>query len=510
MIILSLSCHSRLVKSGFHLSDFLKRAALDFPERTFLVDDEVSMRFAEAAERVEGLASKLFSLGVKPGDRVLLVSENRVSLVLHLLAVARVGATFSVLSSQITVASMQQIMAQCEPVLILLSHSREDLRCCCDGSRLVWLDEPLPANSGSSKVDLPLSERGDALAFLVFTSGTTGMPRGVMLSHANVEFVTQAIQKRLRYVPEDRIGVFLPLSFDYGLYQIFYAMMCGAAVYLGRPESAGPELPKALARQAITVLPGVPTLFAGLIKMQSWRPALLPDLRVMTNTGDHLPLPHLKELQRLFPRVEIFPMYGLTECKRVSILRPEEIDRHANTVGRALDGTEVWAESPEGERLPPGGVGEFMVRGPHVGLGYWRAPEETAKRYRIQADGARLLVTGDYGSVDAEGFLQFHARSDFMIKHRGYRMSPVEIEEAACRLPQLTAAGCIKDEARDQLCLFITTHGEVLSDAELLMALAEHLERAKIPDRIIRLPELPRTANEKVDRKALRALLTAV
>jgi acyl-coenzyme A synthetase/AMP-(fatty) acid ligase len=111
--------------------------------------------------------------------------------------------------------------------------------------------------------------------------------------------------------------------------------------------------------------------------------------------------------------------------------------------------------------------------------------------------------------VDAEGFLHFHARSDFMIKHRGHRMSPVEIEEAACRLPELTAAGCIKDEARDQLCLFITTHGEAPADAEILAALAGHLERAKLPDRLIRLQELPRTANQKVDRKALRALLSA-
>lgn len=497
------------MKSGFHLSDFLKCAALTFPQRTFLVDDEVSFRFAETAELVDFLAGKLLAQGVKPGDLVLLVSENQVSLVLHMLAVARAGAVFSVLSSQITVPSMEQIVAQCEPTLVLLSRSREDLLPCCEGWRLAWLDEPLPRSAIVGNVELPLPEGGDSLAFLVFTSGSTGMPRGVMLSHANVKFVTHAILERLRYTAADRIGVFLPLSFDYGLYQIFYAMMCGAALYLGQPERVGPELPQILARQAITVLPGVPTLFAGLIKMQSWRPFQLPDLRLMTNTGDHLPLPHLCQLRRLFPQVQFFPMYGLTECKRVSILRPEEIDGHESSVGRALNGTEVWAESPDGERLPPGSVGELMVRGPHIGLGYWRAPEETAKRYRTLPDGTRLLVTGDYGCVDAEGFLYFHARSDFIIKHRGYRMSPMEIEEAACRLPQLTAAGCIKDEARDQLCLFVSTHGEAPGDAELLTALAEHLERAKLPDRIIRLPELPRTMNEKVDRKALRALLTA-
>ena len=148
------------------------------------------------------------------------------------------------------------------------------------------------------------------------------------------------------------------------------------------------------------------------------------------------------------------------------------------------------------------------MKGPHVGLGYWRAPEETAKRYRTLPDGTRLLVTGDYGTVDAGGFLHFHARSDFMIKHRGHRMSPVEIEEAACRVPGVTAAGCIKDEAQDKLCLFLTTAGTRPEDAVIFSELSQHLERAKLPDRVIHLSELPRTANQKVDRKALRAMLT--
>ena len=448
-------------------------------------------------------------LGVQVGDRVLIVSENRLELPLVTLAATQAGAVFSVLTSQITASSFERIVGQCEPALILLEAKRADLLPFCGSAKVLSLDEDFAALSQTPKMELPRPVGGHELAFLVFTSGSTGMPRGVMLSHANVEFVTQAIMARIQYRETDRIGVFLPLSFDYGFYQIFYARMSGAALYIGRPEMSGPELPRILARHEISVLPGVPTLFAGLIKMQSWRPVELPHLRKMTNTGDHLPLPHIRQLQQLFPQARVFPMYGLTECKRVSILLPEEIDAHENSVGRALDGTEVWAESPEGQRLPPGEVGEFIVRGPNVGLGYWRAPEETAKRYRQLPDGSRLLVTGDYGAVDAEGFLHFHARSDFMIKHRGHRMSPVEIEEAACRLPQITAAGCIKDEAQDKLCLFLTTAGDHPEDAEILAGLAQHLERSKVPDRLIHLPELPRTANQKVDRKALRALLSS-
>jgi acyl-coenzyme A synthetase/AMP-(fatty) acid ligase len=493
----------------FHLQDLLSQAALRFPQGTFLFDDRQSLTFAEAAAQVERLAAGMMKLGAVTGDRVLIVSENRVELPLVTLAATRAGLVFSVLTSQITAESFQRIVGQCEPALILLEEKRADLRPFCGTAKVVSLDQDFAALGETEAVELPKPEGGDALAFLVFTSGSTGMPRGVMLSHANVDFVTRAILARLQYRETDRIGVFLPLSFDYGFYQIFYALMSGAALFIGRSEMAGPELPRILARHEITVLPGVPTLFAGLIKMQSWRPVALPHLRILSNTGDHLPLPHIRQLQQLFPQAKVFPMYGLTECKRVSILLPEEIDAHENSVGRALDGTEVWTESPDGQRLPPGEVGEFIVSGPHVGLGYWRAPEETAKRYRSLPDGRRLLVTGDYGAVDAKGFLHFHARSDFMIKHKGHRMSPVEIEEAACRVHGVTAAGCIKDEAQDKLCLFIASTGSPLEDAEILTALAQHLERAKLPDRLIHLPDLPRTANQKVDRKALRALLSS-
>lgn len=492
----------------FALSHLLDHAAAAFPARLFLFTDEQHLTFAETAQRVAALASGMMALGVKPGDRVLLVMENRLELPLLTLAAARAGAVFSVLTSQITRESFERIVGQCEPTLVLLEEKRADLRASAGAARVISVDAEMALLEKAPAQTLPSPDGGDALAFLVFTSGSTGMPRGVMLSHANVGFVTQAIMQRLQYQETDRIAVFLPLSFDYGFYQIFYALMRGSALFIGRPEMSGPELPRILARHEITVLPGVPTLFAGLIKRQSWRPVSLPHLRVLTNTGDHLPLPHIRQLQQLFPAARVFPMYGLTECKRVSIMLPEEIDTHENSVGRALDGTEVWTESAEGQRLPAGEVGEFIVRGPNVGLGYWRAPEETAKRYRFQPDGTRLLVTGDYGAVDAEGFLHFHARSDFMIKHKGHRMSPVEIEEAACRLPNIVVAGCIKDEALDKLCLFITITGERPEEAVILNGLMDFLERAKVPDRLIFLDELPRTANQKVDRKALRAQLT--
>jgi amino acid adenylation domain-containing protein len=500
---------------AFNIFEFLASAAARHPERRFVFDHERSISYRQALEKANAIAGWLAALGVKRGDRVLMALQNRVETPLILFAAARLGAVFSVLSPQLKPDRFQAIVSQSEPSVLFLDAETAGLASAAGETPIVWVDGAPQGGVSLQKIltaeplGTPPAGGGSDTAFLVFTSGSTGDPRGVMLSHANVAFVTQAIQARLEYRPTDRIALFLPLSFDYGLYQVFYAAMGGGELFVSRADACGPDLPRLLAKLEISVLPAVPALLAALIKALRYRPVPLPALRVVTNTGDHLPRAHLDQLRELLPHVRVFPMYGLTECKRVSILLPEEVDAHPDTVGRALDGTSVWAENAEGEKLPPGELGQLVVCGPNVARGYWRDPAGTAERFRDMPDGTRRLRTGDFGSVDAEGFIRFHSRSEHVIKHRGHRLSPAEIEEAACLSEHVTAAGCVKDEERDLLCLFATVKGTPPESAELLAELATRIERGKLPDRVIFVAELPRTPNQKLDRAALRSLLAS-
>ncbi len=499
--------------AAWTIASYVREGARRWPEREYLRHGNESLTYAETWRRIASIATWLDARGIGRGDRVVMVTENRIETVLMFFAVAQIGAIAVILHPQMKPEGLRRILEQTEPKLGLLEQSTASLREEFGEIPLVWADggvrtpfAELIATPEPKHVPFPGIDQDPA--FLVFTSGSTGTPRGVILTHDNVHFVSAAIQARLQYRAEDRVAIFLPLSFDYGLYQLFYAALAGASVFIGRPEMAGPELPRILAAQEISVLPGVPTLFGGLIKMQRYRPVALPKLRVITNTGDHLPQSYIQSLRELFPQAQVFPMYGLTECKRVSILLPEELEAKPESVGRALDGTEVFAMDANGHRLPPGETGELCVRGRHLALGYWRAPEETAKRYKFIGEGhSRVLVSGDFGSVDAEGFLHFHGRSDFLIKHKGHRLSPAEVEEEACRILDVVAAGCVKDEARDQLCLFVSVSDAAFDEAKLIQALSAKLEPAKVPNRVILLPELPKTGNQKVDRKALRAML---
>jgi len=482
---------------------WLEQAAARWPDRPFLDDGTTELRYAEAVQRTAALAGWLQGLGLRAGDRLLIAAPNRLELPLLAFAALRLGAIFSLLPAQLQPAGLVKILDQCAPALLLLDASTVPLAVAAEGRcPVARLDH---AGIGEPPAPAPANSDADDAAFLVFTSGSTGTPRGVILSHGNVAFVTPAIQARLQYQEQDRIGVLLPLAFDYALYQLFLACLSGACVVLGRPEQVGPGLPQWLEQQRIRVLPGVPTLFAALLRLLDHRPRALPELRLLSNTGERLPPAQIDRLQHRLPQARIFPMYGLTECKRVSILLPGERAAHPDSVGRALDGTRVFAVDADGRPLPAGSPGEIAVQGPHLSPGYWNAPEETAARFR-PVDGVHTLFTGDRGLVDAEGFLSFEARADFLIKHRGTRLNPAEIEEAALALPGVTAAGCAKDEARDLLHLFLTMRGAAPEAAAVLAGLATVLERAKLPDRVHVLAELPRTANQKLDRKALRAL----
>ena len=480
---------------------WLEQAASRRPEAPFLNDGTTALSYAEAAQRSATLAGWLQDLGLKAGDRLLIAAPNRIELPLLVFAALRLGALFSLLPAQLQPAGLVKILDQCTPSLLLLDAATASLANAAAGRCPVARIE----EAGAGTAPAPVIHDADTPAFLVFTSGSTGTPRGVILTHGNVAFVTPAIQARLGYREHDRIGVFLPLAFDYALYQIFLTCLSGACLQLGRPEQTGPGLPRLLEQQRISVLPAVPTLFAALLRLLEHRPRALPNLRLISNTGERLSPALIDRLTQLLPQARIFPMYGLTECKRVSILLPEERAAHPDSVGRALDGTRIFTLAEDGRPQPPGCSGEIAVQGPHLSPGYWNAPEETAARFR-QIDGVRTLCTGDRGTVDAEGFLSFETRADFLIKHRGTRLNPAEVEEAAAALPGVAGAGCTKDEAHDLLHLFLIPRGTAPEPAAVLAALAEVLERAKLPDRVHFLPQLPLTANQKLDRKALREL----
>jgi acyl-CoA synthetase (AMP-forming)/AMP-acid ligase II len=358
---------------------------------------------------------------------------------------------------------------------------------------------------------LPLANRciDLDLATIIYTSGSTGEPKGVMSAHYNVVAAATSIATYLENVEDDIILSALPLSFDYGLYQILMGFRFGGTVVLEKSFVYPYKVLEQLIQEKATGFPIVPTMLALLLQMEDVGKFDFSSLRYISNTAAALPVAHIKKLRALFPHVDIYSMYGLTECKRVSYLPPKDIDRRPGSVGIPMPNEEVFIVDKNGEELGPGEIGELVVRGSNVMQGYWNAPAETARRFRPgKYRGEAMLYTGDLFKKDEDGFLYFVARKDDMIKTKGERVSPKEIENTLCELEGVAEAAVIgvpDDIFGQAVKAFIVTKNNIeITEKTVMNHCLKNLEPFMVPKYLEFWDSLPKSPSGKIDKKQLK------
>lgn len=340
----------------------------------------------------------------------------------------------------------------------------------------------------------------DSPALMIYTSGSTGSPKGIVCPHDAVVWAARAIAGALGYRDTDVVHVRLPVTFDYGLYQLLLAALAGAeVVFPDRPLSAG-EL-NLIRDHGATVVPVVPTLATVLSRLAA-RDRRPTSVRLLTNTGAALVGRDAERLRHAFPGAALICMYGMSECKRITIAAPDEDLGHPGTAGRALPGTRLFVVDADGRPLPAGALGEIVSAGPHVMAGYWRSPAAQAERFVAAPDGRGTAVrTGDYGHLDDAGRLYFVGRRDDIFKRRGWRTSCAEIEQAMLDVPGTRQAACVPPGPDGVLTVWAVTDRQ---PTEMLREIGARLGAARVPDRCVVVDQLPQTPNGKVDRAALR------
>jgi acyl-CoA synthetase (AMP-forming)/AMP-acid ligase II len=480
------------------LHDLLDRAA---PDRPSVGCGTEIQTYRETVTASRQIARILTAQGVRRGDRVVVAVAPDVLVPAVLYGCSRVGGVFCVLGEQMPPAAYAHVLDDAEPTVVITDSP--DVRKLAGERGITCLslaDLRTPTRNGT----LPAGPIPVDPVCLIYTSGSTGKPKAVVTTHAQLTFVVAAIQSVLEYRADDVVFCPLPLSFDYGLYQIFLSTMASARIQLATAADAGPRLLAELHRTGTTVLPAVPGVARALARLLSRPAAEPPAIRLMTNTGSAMPDGVLHELRQRIPGLGVQLMFGLTECKRTTIMPVDEDLRRPGSGGKALPGTEVYAVDADGRRLPPGDIGELVVRGPHVMAGYWRRPELTAQRFP-RADGLfPQLRTGDYGWLDDDGYLYFVGRRDDLYKERGFRVSASEVEVAANRITGVEAAAVLPpaDDRPDATLVVVTQ----LPAHEVLVLLRSELEEFKVPRRCHVVPRIPLTSNGKVDRAALAQL----
>jgi amino acid adenylation domain-containing protein len=504
------------------VQDFLHQSVDLFPHKTALVCDNQRLTYSEIDELANQMANAFLAHGLQRGDRVAIYLNNSVEMVVAIFATLKAGGTFVVVNHTTKKDKLAYILDNCAAWGLLIDGRKSKLAawltdelsslklCVLCGKRpfslppnLVGYDDIL----GNYATDRPkISNIDRDLACLIYTSGSTGDPKGVMSDHSNVIFAAQSIINYLENTPDDIVIDVLPLSFDYGLYQLMMTFCFGGTLVLEKGFAFPAAILERMQVERVTGFPGVPTLFALLLNMDlsSYD---LSSLRYITNTAAALPVSHIEALQAKFPDVTIYSMYGLTETKRTLYLPPSELARRPSSVGIAIPGTEVWCEGENGQRLPPGEIGELVVRGRHVMRGYWAAPEATADRYRPgPLPGERVCHTGDLFRMDEEGFFYFIGRKDDIIKSRGEKVAPKEIENVLYALPGVveTAVIGVPDPILGQaIKVFVVSEDDSLTKAQVMAHCRANLEDFMMPKIVEFCDSLPKTSSGKIRKTGL-------
>jgi acyl-CoA ligase (AMP-forming) (exosortase A-associated) len=487
-------------------------------DRTAVVFRDRQASYRALIGEVEILASRLLALGVRRGDRVVVHLAKSCEEIVAMFACWRIGAVAVNVNVQWTLAQLNYVVDDAG-ARVLLADGRRATELGASGRHtlervIVKGDCPAyagfePWPSARSEPALPKPRVLDSdLAAILYTSGSTGAPKGVMLTHLNLLLGARSVARYLGMRASDRVLSLLPLSFDYGLNQLLTTFLLGARLVLA-PIAMPSEVVKLLAKEEVTGFAAVPPVWLQVVRYLEEVEIALPALRYVTNSGGKIPEPTLRAMPKVFPGAQIFLMYGLTEAFRSTFLKPERFADKLGSMGQAIPDVEVFVVAAGRGLAGPGEEGELVHRGSLISRGYWNKPDATAEKIRVCPElrpligEEKVVYSGDMVRIDADGDLWFVGRTDSMIKSMGFRLSPTEVEEIVHKsgLVREVVAFGVDDELAGQVVHVCGANEGAALDADALMNHCRaHMPHYMLPRAIHSWPgEMPRTASGKID-----------
>ncbi len=515
------------MKLSAHLPSLLCASVERDPDHPAFIRRGISTSYGELYRLTNCFARHLRDLGVAKGDRVALVLPNVVEYIVAYYAILRAGAAVVPLCPDTRFGSLSFALNHCQAGAVILGAKNSRL---LDGQ-----SEKIPAlrlviSLGPSSIDDPgklavvqfadllrgreeipddhlNSEElvnSEELASIIYTSGTTAQPKGVMLSHTNLVANARSIVEYLKLSAADTVALVLPFFYSYGNSVLHTHISVGGTIAAVGTMAFPAAVLSGIRDYRCTGLSGVPSTFARLLQLSALDTFDLSSVRYITQAGGPMTPAHTQKLRELLPHATLYVMYGQTEATaRLSYLPPEDLARKLGSVGKSIPGVDLQIMNMEGHELPRGTVGEIVARGENIMMGYWQNPTETARVLRPEG-----LRTGDLAYMDEEGYITIVGRETDMIKSGAHRISPKEIEEVIETLPhvaQCAVVGVPDDLLGEAIAAFVVPEKGIQLTAEHVLRIChDHLPRFKMPSHIRFVDSLPRTSTEKLRRQDLK------
>lgn len=497
------------------LIDLLRASAQQYPDRPAILTGATALSHREFGAYTDRAAAGLAELGVVAGDRVGLYCPNGAEFAMAYAAILKAGATVVPLSLLANVEEAAYVLNDAG-VKALISHASLEPVAAKIRAALLTLDHAIViggASVGGIAFEALLACAGprpelrldpeSALAAILYTSGTTGFPKGAMLSHANLVANTGSVREAMRWRPgEDRVLLVLPMFHAFAATVGMLTPLTNGCAFVPLAKFEPDQVADTIAAHQCTVFLGVPSMYAVLLRIHDEKAPKLHSLRFCVSGGAALPVEVLRRFEAKFG-VRIYEGDGPTECSPVTCVNPIGGLTKPGTVGLPVPGVEMRIVDDDGNPLPDGEVGEIVVRGPNVMRGYWNRPEETAAVFR-----GEWFLTGDLGTRDGDGYFSIVDRKKDLIIVNGMNVYPRMIEEVLYRFPGLREAAVVAEPH--------PLHGEIPvayvavdpavrePESRLRGHCREHLGRHQIPKRFVLLPELPKNATGKILKRELR------
>jgi long-chain acyl-CoA synthetase len=515
------------------LHEFLETSAKLRSDKLALVCQGRRLTYGAVNRAANSFARALVNGGFKRRSRVIVYLDNSIESVISLFGILKAGGIFALVNREVKPRKLAYLMRDCQADTLVtdLKYNDQILEIPADVPSLERIIIAGPAKLPDSAILQPRVQllSFDALvdseallpdpntqsidldlASLIYTSGSSGHPKGVMLTHQNMVAAATSITQYLGNTADDIILDTLPLSFDYGLYQVLMAFKIGATLILERGFVFPQQVINLIVKEKVTGWPIVPTIAAMICQLKNLDQYDFSNLRYITSTGQVLPPNHIARLRELFPQAKLYSMYGLTECKRVAYLPPEDLERKPDSVGKAMPNVEVYLVDQNGEVInQPGQPGELVVRGSNVMRGYWNLPAETDAALRPGIyPGEKVLFTGDLFKKDDEGYLYFLGRKDDIIKSAGHMVSPREVENVLCEIEGVVEAAVVGVEddllGRAVKGYVHLAEGSRTTRKDVVAFCHRYLEDYAVPREIVFCGPLPRTDSGKIQKRDLR------